>query len=82
MQSRRRQEISALRQKIGATRAAEAGATTQELQALFGWTGGAMASHYTKTADRKRLAKQGAQKINNAQRPHPIGENARTSEKA
>ena len=53
-------------------RAAEAGATTQELQALFG-TGGAMASHYTKTADRKRSAKQAAEKINNAQRPHPIG---------
>lgn len=49
--------------KIGATRAAEAGATVGELEALFGWTGGTMASHYTKTADRKRLAKQAADKL-------------------
>jgi integrase len=55
--------------KIGATRAAEAGATVQELEALFGWTGGTMASHYTKTADRKRLAKQASEKIRNAPRP-------------
>jgi len=56
--------------KIGATRAAEAGATVGELEALFGWTGGTMASLYTKTADRKRLAKQASDKIRNAQRPH------------
>ncbi len=56
--------------KIGATRAAEAGATVGELEALFGWTGGTMASLYTKTADRKRLAKQASEKIENAQRPH------------
>ena len=56
--------------KIGATRAAEAGATVGELEALFGWTGGAMASHYTKTADRKRMAKQASEKIRNAIRPH------------
>lgn len=52
--------------KIGATRAAEAGATVAELEALFGWTGGTMAMHYTKTADRKRLAKVAAEKIRNA----------------
>jgi integrase len=34
--------------KIGATRAANAGATVAELEALFGWTGGAMASHHTR----------------------------------
>lgn len=56
--------------KIGATRAAEAGVTVRELEALFGWTGGTMASHYTKTADRKHLAKQASEKIRNAQRPH------------
>lgn len=56
--------------KIGATRAAEAGATVAELEALFGWTGGAMAMHYTRTADRKRLARAAAEKIRNAQRPH------------
>lgn len=49
--------------KIGATRAAEAGATVAELEALFGWTGGTMASHYTKTADRKRLAKLASEKV-------------------
>ncbi|NGO50494.1 tyrosine-type recombinase/integrase [Allomesorhizobium camelthorni] len=55
--------------KIGATRAAEAGATVAELEALFGWTGGAMASLYTKTADRKRLARQASEKIGNIHRP-------------
>ncbi|CAM5421107.1 Tyrosine recombinase XerC [Aquamicrobium terrae] len=52
--------------KIGATRAAEAGATVGELEALFGWTGGTMASHYTKTADRKRLALQASKKVRDA----------------
>ena len=42
--------------KIAATRAANAGATVAELEAIFGWTGGTMASHYTRKADRKRLA--------------------------
>lgn len=54
--------------KIGATRAAEAGATVGELEALFGWTGGTMASLYTKTADRKRLAKQASEKVRAAAR--------------
>lgn len=52
--------------KIGATRAAEAGATVAELEALFGWTGGTMASHYTKTANRRKLALQAAQKVREA----------------
>jgi integrase len=42
--------------KIAATRAAEAGATVAQLNAIFGWKGTAMASLYTETADRKRLA--------------------------
>jgi len=42
--------------KIAATRAANAGATVAQLEAIFGWTGGTMASHYTRKADRKRLA--------------------------
>jgi integrase len=42
--------------KMGATRAAENGATTAELNAIFGWTGTAMASLYTQAADRKPLA--------------------------
>jgi integrase len=59
--------------KIGATRAAEAGVSVAELEALYGWTGGTMASHYTRTADRKRLAIQAAGKIRNAQSPHLDG---------
>ena len=35
--------------KVGATRAAENGATVAELEALFGWRGGTMASLYTRT---------------------------------
>ncbi len=34
--------------KIGATKAANAGATVSELEALFGWQGGAMASLNTR----------------------------------
>jgi integrase len=43
--------------KAGARRAAENGATTAELNAIFGWMGAKMASLYTQGADRKRLAK-------------------------
>lgn len=43
--------------KIGAQRAAENGATVNELEAIFGWSGGRMASHYTREADRVKLAK-------------------------
>lgn len=49
--------------KIAATIAAENGATEAELDALFGWTGGRMAAHYTKTANRAKLAKQSAGKL-------------------
>ena len=46
--------------KAAATRMAEAGATEAELEAVFGWRGGAMASLYTRSANRKRLAKRAA----------------------
>jgi integrase len=36
--------------KIAATRAANAGATVAQLEAIFGWQGGAMASLYTRAA--------------------------------
>ena len=49
--------------KIAATIAAENGATEAELDAIFGWTGGRMAAHYTKTANRARLAKKAAEKL-------------------
>lgn len=42
--------------KAGARRAAENGATTAELNAIFGWTGAKMASFYSGTANRRRLA--------------------------
>ena len=44
------------RRLIAATRAAENGATVAQLEAIFGWKGGRMASLYTETASRKRLA--------------------------
>jgi len=49
--------------KIGATRAAENGATVAQLNAIFGWSGTAMASLYTQAADRKRLAREAMAKV-------------------
>jgi integrase len=49
--------------KAAATRAANNGATVAELEAIFGWEGGRMASHYTKSADRERLAARAMQKL-------------------
>ncbi len=54
--------------KIAATTAANNGATVAELEAIFGWVGGAMASHYTRSADRKKLAKGAITKLENAER--------------
>lgn len=54
--------------KAGATRAANNGATVAQLEAIFGWTGGRMASHYTKSADRARLAREAIGKLANAER--------------
>jgi integrase len=51
--------------KIGATRAANNGATVAELEAIFGWSGGRMASLYTQAADRVRLAKRAMEKLAN-----------------
>lgn len=49
--------------KAGATRAAENGATVAELEAIFGWRGGGMASLYTRAADRARLARGAISKL-------------------
>lgn len=49
--------------KIAATIAAENGATEAELDAIFGWTGGRMAAHYTRLANRAKLAAQAAKKL-------------------
>jgi integrase len=45
--------------KAAATRAAYNGANIQTLNAIFGWTGNAMATLYTEAADRRRLAEAG-----------------------
>jgi len=50
--------------KAAATRAANAGATVAELEAIFGWSGGRMASLYTRSADRRRLARAAMHKLN------------------
>lgn len=50
--------------KIAATRAANAGATVAQLEAIFGWSGGRMAALYTKAADRRRLAREAMHKLN------------------
>jgi integrase len=43
--------------KLAATLLAEAGATEQEIMAAMGWNTTDMANHYTKSANRKNLAK-------------------------
>jgi integrase len=68
--------------KIAATRAAENGATVAELEAIFGWHGGAMASHYTREANRVRLARDAMHKLANDSRtsipsPYAAGEGSR-----
>ena len=50
--------------KIGAVRAAEAGASEHELMAMFGWEDANMARVYTRKAAQKRLAASGAAKVN------------------
>ncbi len=49
--------------KLAATRAANSGATVPQLKALFGWTEDQMASLYTKSANRKRLAIEAIKKL-------------------
>jgi integrase len=51
--------------KLGATRAANAGATAVQLKAIFGWTSDRMPSLYTRSADRRRLAIEGMAKLAN-----------------
>jgi hypothetical protein len=47
------------------TRAANAGATVAELEAIFGWSSGRMASLYTRSAGRRRLARRAMHKLGN-----------------
>jgi len=52
--------------KIAAARAADRGATEAQLEAIFGWTGGRMASLYTRSANRRRLAIEAMHKLANS----------------
>jgi integrase len=54
--------------KIGATRAANNGAPVAQLEAIFGWIGGKMASLYTQSADRRRLSREAIGKLVNNDR--------------
>lgn len=58
--------------KVAAMRAAEAGATEAELNAMFGWTeGSGEAAHYTRKANRASLARSGLAKVGAASKPNP-----------
>lgn len=59
--------------KAAATRAANAGATVAQLEAIFGWEGGRMASLYTRSADRQALAAAAIQKLSRTSIPAPDG---------
>jgi integrase len=67
--------------KLSATLAADAGATTHELMAHFGWSHPAQAETYTRGADRARLGTQSskrlAEEIENM-RPRTMGQAPRT----
>jgi integrase len=61
--------------KIAATTAANNGATTSQLKALFGWTSDAMPTIYTKGADRERLGRDAGHMLANEERksiPAPL----------
>ncbi len=63
--------------KLAATRMANNGATVAQLEAVFGWSGGRMASLYTRSADRRRLAHSSVHMLMNEERtdrPAPLGE--------
>jgi integrase len=49
--------------KAAATNAANHGATVAELEAIFGWQGGQMASLYTRSANRRALANAAMKKL-------------------
>lgn len=49
--------------KTAATRDAESGYSEAELEAKYGWRGGRMASHYTRSANRERLSIQASERV-------------------
>ncbi len=57
--------------KSMAQKLAERGGSNQELKALFGWSSDSMAALYTKKADRRKMALNAAEKLNeNDPSPH------------
>jgi integrase len=63
--------------KLAATTMANNGATEAQLEAVFGWRGGRMASLYTRSANRRRLAQSSMHMLMNEERtdcPAPLGE--------
>jgi integrase len=74
--------------KAAAVRLAEGGASEHELEAVFGWRGGGMASLYTKKARRDRTglrAGAGLERKPNALSPHLVdgaGEKAKKNDKS
>lgn len=59
--------------KAAATHAANRGATVAQLEAIFGWEGGRMASLYTRSADRQALAAGAMEKLSRTSTPAPDG---------
>jgi integrase len=57
--------------KAAAERMAENGATEQELMSVFGWTTSKMATHYTRAANRKKIALGASEKL---LRDQPVNE--------
>jgi integrase len=56
--------------KALASKVAESGATQSELDALFAWSGGGMASLYTRKASRERLAEAALSRLRIPEREH------------
>lgn len=68
--------------KAAATLAAENGATSHELMAMFGWRKLSQAEVYTRTADKKRLATSGMGKILRTPLSHigsPVGKTVKVT---
>jgi hypothetical protein len=57
--------------KAAATRAANNGATTAQMNSIFGWEGDAMASLYTKSANRTKLAAGAIEKLSRTKTATP-----------
>jgi integrase len=66
--------------KAGATIAADNGATTKQLMAIFGWSSSKMAEHYTRATDQKRLAESAMHMLETREQKGPeLGPTGRPS---